>query len=95
MSHSPVHRAGSTPVTVKLKQGEVYAWCACGRSANQPFCDGSHVGTGLDPLVFEAEKDDEVQLCTCKFTATPPICDGSHCNESHCNDSHCDDEQGG
>ncbi|WP_432694948.1 CDGSH iron-sulfur domain-containing protein [Marinobacterium sp. YM272] len=81
MSHSPVHRAGSAPVQVELKQGEVYAWCACGRSASQPFCDGSHVGTGLDPLVFEAEKDDVVFLCTCKHTQTPPVCDGSHCEK--------------
>ncbi|MBR9885027.1 CDGSH iron-sulfur domain-containing protein [Marinobacterium lacunae] len=79
MSHSLVRRAGNAPVKVEVKEGEIYAWCACGRSASQPFCDGSHVGTGLDPLVFEAEKDDEIYLCTCKHTRTPPICDNSHC----------------
>jgi CDGSH-type Zn-finger protein len=80
MSHSPVRRAGDRPIEVKLTRGEVYAWCSCGRSTTQPFCDGgSHVGTGLDPLVFEAERDDTVQLCTCKDTETPPLCDGCHC----------------
>lgn len=81
MSHSPVHRAGNAPVKVEVKKDEIYTWCACGRSANQPFCDGSHVGTGLDPLVFEAEEDTELYLCTCKQTQTPPVCDKSHCKE--------------
>ncbi|WP_343222594.1 CDGSH iron-sulfur domain-containing protein [Marinobacterium ramblicola] len=66
---------------VEVKKDEIYAWCACGRSLNQPFCDGSHVGTGLDPLVFEAEEDAELYLCTCKQTRTPPVCDKSHCKE--------------
>jgi len=78
MSHAPVHCAGLKPMVVELKAGETYAWCACGRSSNQPFCDGSHQGTGLDPVVFVAEKDARVALCTCKQTATAPICDGSH-----------------
>lgn len=78
MSRSQVHRAGDTPVRVELKQGEVYVWCACGRSASQPFCDGSHQGTGIDPLVFEAEADGEVYLCRCKRSKTAPVCDGSH-----------------
>ncbi len=78
MGHAPVRRAGTKPVRVELKQGEVYVWCACGRSATQPFCDGSHQGTGIDPLVFEAERDGSVLLCQCKQTRTPPLCDGSH-----------------
>ncbi len=78
MSHSPVHCAGIKPVVVSLQEGETYAWCACGRSSNQPFCDGSHQGTGIDPVVFVAEKNARVALCTCKQTATAPVCDGSH-----------------
>lgn len=80
MSHSPVHRAGDEPCKVTLKAGQTYAWCACGRSATQPFCDGSHQGTGLDPVVFTAEEDSEVWLCMCKQTHTQPLCDGSHKN---------------
>jgi CDGSH-type Zn-finger protein len=25
-----------------VEAGKDYFWCACGRSASQPFCDGSH-----------------------------------------------------
>ena len=53
-------------------------WCACGRSKNQPFCDGSHVGTGITPKPFTADTDGEAFLCACKRTGTPPYCDGSH-----------------
>lgn len=80
MSHSPVHRAGDAPVKVHLEEGKTYAWCSCGRSAGQPFCDGSHQGTGLDPIVFTAEKNGDVWLCMCKQTSGPPLCDGSHKN---------------
>lgn len=78
MSHSPVHRAGHSPIQVDLVEGETYTWCACGRSNSQPFCDGSHQGTGIDPIVFVAEKSGPVWLCMCKQTGTPPLCDGSH-----------------
>lgn len=80
MSHSPVHRAGDEPLKVTLTAGQTYAWCACGRSTSQPFCDGSHQGTGIDPVVFTAEEDSEVWLCMCKQTGGPPLCDGSHKN---------------
>ena len=78
MSHSPIHRAADAPVKINLEEGQIYAWCACGRSADQPFCDGSHQGTGIDPIVFTAEKDEEVWLCMCKQSSMPPLCDGSH-----------------
>ena len=68
------------PCLVTLKGGRTYFWCACGRSANQPFCDGSHKGTGLEPRKFVADADEEVLLCGCKQTATAPFCDGAHTN---------------
>jgi CDGSH-type Zn-finger protein/quercetin dioxygenase-like cupin family protein len=69
------------PCLVNLKGGRTYFWCACGRSAKQPFCDGSHHGTGLEPLKFTAAPDgEEVLLCGCKHTANPPFCDGAHTN---------------
>jgi CDGSH-type Zn-finger protein len=55
-----------------------YFWCACGRSRNQPFCDGSHAGTGISPEPFELEKEKRVALCQCKRTGKPPMCDGTH-----------------
>lgn len=70
--------AGKAPIYVDLKAGETYYWCSCGRSGNQPFCDGSHEGTSFLPMAFTAEKDEKAALCTCKHTKNPPYCDGSH-----------------
>ncbi len=70
--------AQKEPYAVELKAGRTYAWCACGRSARQPFCDGSHKETSLQPVRFTAEKDGKAYLCGCKTTGNPPFCDGSH-----------------
>jgi mannose-6-phosphate isomerase-like protein (cupin superfamily)/CDGSH-type Zn-finger protein len=72
--------ARPTPCLVSLKGGRTYFWCRCGRSANQPFCDGSHRGTGLEPEKFIARADEEVLLCGCKQSADAPFCDGTHTN---------------
>lgn len=55
-------------------------WCACGRSANQPYCDGSHRGTGIVPLAVTIEKAGKVAWCGCKQSANKPFCDGTHKN---------------
>jgi CDGSH-type Zn-finger protein/mannose-6-phosphate isomerase-like protein (cupin superfamily) len=65
---------------VEVKAGRRYFWCACGRSATQPFCDGSHAGTEFLPVLFEATADEEVVFCGCKHTGTKPFCDGTHNN---------------
>jgi len=70
--------AQKSPYGVTLEAGKEYWWCACGRSKSQPFCDGSHKGTGLTPVGFKAEKNGEHWLCGCKSTGTKPFCDGSH-----------------
>ncbi|AFY29041.1 glutamate synthase-related protein [Cyanobium gracile] len=70
--------AARTPIRVDLEEGKEYFYCACGRSADQPFCDGSHEGSGFTPLSFVAEKSGKALLCRCKQTATPPFCDGTH-----------------
>ena len=69
--------ADNKPINATLKKGEDYYFCACGRSQNQPFCDGSHAGTSFKPVAFKAEEED-VYLCMCKHTKNPPFCDGSH-----------------
>ena len=70
--------AANTPARVNLEKGKEYYFCVCGRSASQPFCDGSHADTGLKPKPFTAGEDGEAFLCRCKHTANPPYCDGSH-----------------
>lgn len=70
--------AQKTPYAVDVEEGTTYYWCACGRSKNQPFCDGSHEGTDFQPVAFTAEKSEKVYLCGCKKTANKPFCDGSH-----------------
>ncbi len=69
--------AARFPAAVTLEPG-TYFWCACGRSSNQPFCDGSHKGTGLSPVSFTIDTKKSVFLCQCKQTKNRPFCDGSH-----------------
>lgn len=70
--------AATAPQQVQLEAGKKYAWCSCGHSKNQPYCDGSHKGTGFKPNVFTAEKSGEAWLCLCKRTSDQPFCDGTH-----------------
>ena len=70
--------ADNKPATASLTAGTEYHWCACGQSSNQPFCDGSHVGTAFSPTAFIAEEDGEAFLCVCKRTGNAPYCDGTH-----------------
>jgi len=67
----------NSPHIIKSEKKK-YAWCACGLSSNQPFCDGSHKGTDRLPIVFENEKEGNIALCGCKNTKNAPYCDGSH-----------------
>lgn len=70
--------AAKQPKPVELEEGKNYAWCACGKSNNQPFCDGSHKGSEFTPVMFKAEKTGTKFMCMCKHSATPQFCDGSH-----------------
>ena len=70
--------AQKAPCKVELEEGKTYYWCSCGHSNKQPFCDGSHKGTGFEPLAYTAEKTGDAYLCACKRTANQPQCDGSH-----------------
>ncbi|PHR61683.1 MAG: glutamate synthase [Robiginitomaculum sp.] len=70
--------AAKSPINTELEAGTDYFWCRCGRSKSQPFCDGSHTGTGIAPLKFTVEKDGSAALCQCKASANAPFCDGTH-----------------
>ena len=63
---------------VEVTAGKTYFWCSCGKSANQPFCDGSHKDTSFSPVKFTAEDDRKVFFCGCKASANTPLCDGAH-----------------
>ncbi len=70
--------AQPSPYEIEVTEGKTYFWCACGRSQNQPFCDGSHKVTALQPVKYTAEASRTLFFCGCKRTNRQPICDGSH-----------------
>ncbi len=71
--------ARAKPYYAELEAGRTYFWCACGRSRTQPYCDGSHAGTGIVPVRYTARTEgEEVLFCACKRTAGAPFCDGAH-----------------
>lgn len=69
--------AAREPIALELEPGD-YFWCACGKSDNQPFCDGSHKGTEFTPLQFTVTEKKKQFYCQCKHTQNPPFCDGTH-----------------
>jgi len=69
--------AQKLPYVVK-EEGGKRAWCACGLSANQPYCDGSHKATELKPIIVEVEAGKQVAWCGCKQSGNKPFCDGTH-----------------
>ena len=71
-------RAGEGALAINVQQGKTYYWCSCGKSSKQPFCDGSHKGTGFKPVIYRAELTKRMFFCTCKQTNDQPLCDGSH-----------------
>ena len=72
--------AQKEPYGIEVKEGTEFWWCACGKSDNQPFCDGSHKGTGFSPVQYLAKRDQTVWFCGCKKSLSQPTCDGTHNN---------------
>ncbi len=66
------------PFGVEVEAGKSYYWCACGKSATQPFCDGSHKGSGISPMKYEATETKKVHFCGCRHSHNLPLCDGTH-----------------
>jgi len=78
MSEMMPEIGGRAPITHDVEAGKSYWWCACGKSKKQPFCDGSHKGTGLAPHKLSAPETKDYYLCGCKATRNNPFCDGTH-----------------
>ena len=70
--------AQKSPYAVEVKAGNSYWWCSCGKSASQPFCDGSHQGSEFLPVEYKAENNTTVYFCGCKHSANGVQCDGRH-----------------
>lgn len=66
-----------SPYVKKMAAG-TYWWCACGKSKDQPFCDGSHKGTGFAPKKVVLETEQTVAWCGCKHSGNGAFCDGTH-----------------
>lgn len=76
MNDSVVVKKKAMPIDVEA--GKTYYWCACGKSANLPFCDGAHKGSGVSPVPYKAEQAGKAYFCGCGITKNAPLCDGAH-----------------
>jgi len=65
------------PYVMDMEAGTYY-FCACGKSKNQPFCDGSHKGSAFIPKKVEIAEAKKVAWCGCKQTKNGAFCDGTH-----------------
>jgi len=81
MNNKPII-AKKGPYKVSVEKGKIYAWCPCGYSKTQPFCDGSHRGNieGYRSIKFCATKDTDLYFCGCKNNNSGILCNGSHKN---------------
>ncbi len=70
--------AQKEPYAVHVEAGKTYYWCACGKSKGQPFCDGSHAGTGIEPVAHTPKASGVAYLCGCRRSKAGALCDGSH-----------------
>jgi CDGSH-type Zn-finger protein len=69
--------AQKSPYVLEMQPGSYY-YCTCGKSAKQPFCDGSHRGSEFTPKKIEIDDIKKVAWCGCKHSSNAPFCDGTH-----------------
>jgi len=69
--------AQKSPYVLDMQPGSYY-YCTCGKSAKQPFCDGSHRGSEFTPKKVEIDDIKKVAWCGCKHSSNAPFCDGTH-----------------
>jgi CDGSH-type Zn-finger protein len=85
-SEGPVS-AQQGPYAVDVEEGKTYRWCRCGLSKSQPWCDGKHAGSGLEPIEFVAALSATFYMCGCKKSDNPPYCFGN-CRGNHRRSTH-------
>lgn len=78
MSNESANIAQKSPYAVDIEAGKSYWWCSCGKSAKQPFCDGSHQGSSFTPVEYKAEETKTAYFCGCKQSGNGVMCDGAH-----------------
>jgi CDGSH-type Zn-finger protein len=66
------------PYAAEVVAGNTYYFCSCGRSQTQPFCDGTHKGSGLKSIHYLAAETKTVYFCGCKQSKLGALCDGTH-----------------
>jgi CDGSH-type Zn-finger protein len=66
------------PYIFKAEKDDKVAWCSCGNSAKQPFCDGSHKGGEFKPVIMDVEAGETYAFCGCKKSGNGVRCDGTH-----------------
>jgi len=66
-----------SPYAVELQPGDHY-YCTCGKSTNQPFCNGAHKGSEFVPTKVTVTATETKYLCGCRNSKNGPFCDGSH-----------------
>ena len=71
--------AQKAPYLVEEKAGK-RAFCTCGLSSKNPYCDGAHKGTGFFSKIIELKEDKKIAWCGCKRSKKGAFCDGSHKN---------------
>ena len=65
------------PYVIEEKAGKK-AFCSCGLSSKDPYCDGSHKDTGFSPAIVELKENKKVAWCGCKQSVNGAFCDGTH-----------------
>jgi CDGSH-type Zn-finger protein len=72
--------ASKFPSKIEIQEHKSYAWCSCGLSIKQPYCDGKHKGTEFKPIIIQESDNKSIFFCNCKQTSNSPYCDGTHNN---------------